>query len=139
VRPGRLLAPLGGLVLLISLFLPWYTRDADVAGALLTTNWTAWESVPATAAILFAVAAAAIGLPAARAAGVSLGGLRIDRVLFSLGVLALALLAWRLLDIPVGELDAEPGDRVDDGRGAGLFLGLLGAAAVAYGGRTSSE
>jgi hypothetical protein len=139
VRPGRLLAPLGGLALLISLFLPWYTRDADVAGALLTTSWTAWESVPATAAILFAVAAAAIGLTAVRAAGLSLGGLRTDRVLFALGLLALALLAWRLLDIPVGELDAEPGDRVDDGRGVGLFIALVSAAAVAYGGRISSE
>jgi hypothetical protein len=139
VRLGRLLAPLGGLALLISLFLPWYTRDADVAGALLTTSWTAWESVPATAAILFAVAAAAIGLPAARAAGASLGGLRIGRVLFALGLLALALLAWRLLDIPVGELDAEPGDRVDDGRGVGILLALVGAALVAYAGRTSSE
>ena len=139
MRPGRLLAPLGGLTLLISLFLPWYTRDADVAGALLTTSWTAWESVPVTAAILLAVAAAAIALPAARMAGVSLGGLRIDRVLFALGLLALALVAWRLLDIPVGELDAAPGDRVDDGRGVGLVLALLGGAAVAYGGRISSE
>jgi hypothetical protein len=139
VRAGRLLAPLGGIALLISLFLPWYTRDADVAGALLTSSWTAWESVPVTAAILLAVAAAAIALPAARATGVSLGGLRIDRVLFALGLLALALVAWRLLDIPVGELDAVPGDRVEDGRGAGLVVALLGAAAVAYGGRISSE
>jgi hypothetical protein len=139
VRADRLLAPLGGLVLLISLVLPWYKRDADVAGALLTTSWTAWESVPATAAVLLAIAAAGIGLPAVRAAGFSLGGLRIDRVLFALGVLALALVVWRALDIPVGELDAEPGDRVDDGRGVGLLLALLGSAAVAYGGRIASE
>jgi hypothetical protein len=129
------LAALGGLALLIALFLPWYTRDAEVAGALLGSSWSAWESVPATAAVLFAVAAAAIGLSAAQAIGLPIGGLRVDRVLSALGLLALALVAWRLLDVPIGELGTEPGDRADDGRGAGLVLALLGAAAVIHGGR----
>jgi hypothetical protein len=137
VRPGHLLAALGGLALLISLFLPWYTREADVAGALLTSSWSAWKSVPATAAILFGVAAAAIGLSAAQAVGVTLGRLRVDRVLFALGLLALALVLWRLADVPGGGLSTQPGDSADDGRGAGLVLALVSAAAVAAGGRIS--
>jgi hypothetical protein len=138
-RPGHLLAALGGLALLISLFLPWYTRDADVAGALLSSSWSAWQSVPVTAAILFGIAAAAIGLSAAQALGVSLGRLRVDRVVSALGLLALALVLWRLADVPGGGLSTLPGDSADDGRGSGLVLALVAAAAVAAGGRLSKS
>jgi hypothetical protein len=139
VAPRLLIAPLGGIVLLVSLFLPWYTRDAEVAGAPLTSTWSAWESVAVTAAVLFVVAAAAIGLSAARAAGFSLGGLRVGRLLFPLGLVALALIAWRLIDLPIDALSTEPGDSSDDGRGVGLLVALVGAAAIAYGGRIASE
>jgi hypothetical protein len=137
VRPGHLLAALGGLALLISLFLPWYTREVDIAGALLSSSWSGWASVPVTAAVLFGVAGAAIALPAAQAIGLPLRGLRVDRVLTALGLLALVLVSWRLAVIPGGGLDTVPGDRAADGRAIGLLLALLGAAAVALGGRIS--
>jgi hypothetical protein len=137
VRSGHLIAALGGLTLLISLFLPWYTREVDIAGALLSSSWSAWASVPVTAAILFGVAGAALALPAGRAIGLPLGGLRVDRVLVALGLLALMLVIWRIASIPGDGLDTVPGDRADDGRAIGLLLALLGAAAVLAGGRVS--
>jgi hypothetical protein len=117
------------------MLLPWYERDTEVAGVLFSESWNAWQSVPAMAIPLFAIAAAALGLPAARALGASLGGLRADRVLAALGLLAIAIVAFRLIDIPIAEIHTDPGDRAETGRGAGLLLALLGAAAIAYGGR----
>jgi hypothetical protein len=113
------------------MLLPWYHRDTEVGGVLFSESWNAWQSVPVTAVALFCVCAAAIGLPAARALGASLGGLRVDRVLGALGLLALALVALRLVDVPIAEIHAEPGDRADNGRGAGLLVALLGAGAIA--------
>jgi hypothetical protein len=123
------------VVLLISTLLPWYRRETDIAGALFSEGWNAWQSVPGTAVLLLGLAAAPLGVVAARALGARLGELRTDRVATALGLLALALVALRAVDIPIAEIDTQPGDRSETGRGAGLPLALLGAAAIAYGGR----
>jgi len=133
LRAGELIAAAGGVALLISLLLPWYARDTEVAGVLFSERWNAWQSVPGTAIVLLGVALAAIGLPPLRARAAR--GLRTDRLLTSLGVLALALVAIRLIDVPIAEIETDPGDRADTGRGAGLLLALVASAAIAYGGR----
>jgi hypothetical protein len=133
LRAGELIAGAGGAVLAISTLLPWYTRDTEVAGVLFVESWNAWQSVAATAILLLGVAIAAIALPLTRAFAAP--ALRTDRLLPALGVLAVALIAFRLIDVPIAEIQTEPGDRADSGRGLGLPLALLAAAAIAYGGR----
>lgn len=133
LRLGELIAAGGGAALLISLLLPWYARDTEVAGVLFIERWTAWQIVPGTAIALLGVALAAIALPALRAFAAP--RLRTDRLLTVLGLLALALVAIRLIDIPVADIQTDPGDRADTGRGAGLLLAVVAAAAIAYGGR----
>jgi hypothetical protein len=139
LRAGELIAAAGGALLVVSMLLPWYARDTEVAGVLFSESWNAWQSVPAMAIPLFVVATAAIGLPGARALGASLGGLRVDRALVALGLLAVAIVAFRLIDIPIAAAETEPGDRADTSRGIGLLLALLGAAAIACGGRVRSS
>jgi hypothetical protein len=133
LRLGELIAAGGGAALLISLLLPWYTRDTEVAGVLFSERWTAWQSVPGTAIVLVGVGLAAIALPALRAFAAP--RLRTDRLLTALGLLALALVAVRLVDIPLADIQTDPGDRADTGRGTGLLLGVVAGAAIAYGGR----
>ena len=44
----------------MALFLPWYRRDTDIAGAVITQTWTAWQALPVITTVLFLVAVAAV-------------------------------------------------------------------------------
>jgi hypothetical protein len=134
-RPGvgELIAASGGVALLVALFLPWYTRDTDIAGAVINQTWTAWQALPVISVLLFAVAVVAIAVPAAP------GGFRSDRALVILGTLGLALVLFRAVDMPLPQIDLVQGDHADTSRGAGLFLALLATAGIAYGGRREAR
>jgi hypothetical protein len=133
-RPGELIAGAAGLLLLVALLLPWYARDTDIAGAVISESWSAWQTLPVAAALLFGVAVVAIAVPAARALGAAPAAFRGDRLLVALGVLGLALVLFRVIDMPIPELDLVPGDRAESSRSSGLMLALLATAGIAYGG-----
>ncbi len=116
-RLGRLLAGIGGLLLLASLFLPWAN---DPNGA--TRN--GWE-LSATSDVLFVIAGV-LGLVAAITGGrfgffrpdVSLNGLA-----DILGLVAAIVLGWLIVfDFPS-----------DAGRAVGVYLALIGGIVVACG------
>jgi hypothetical protein len=52
-------------------------------------------------------------------------------ILLGLGALAVLLVLYRIIDIPV---EGDIPDEVDLSRKIGVFVALIGAAAVAYGG-----
>ena len=117
MRLGELVEAIGGLAVLIVSFLPWYS-----AGGQNATAWQAFSVVD-----LFIAAAAAAGL--------SVGVCVLFRISVSypvagstvaalFGVIALALIIWRLLDPPGSGLDRE----------VGAWLGLFAAGGVAVGG-----
>jgi hypothetical protein len=134
-RAGELIAGAAGLLLLAALLLPWYGRDTDIAGAVvIAESWSAWQTLPVAAALLFCVAVVAIAVPAARALGAAPAGFRGDRLLVALGALGLALVLFRLIDLPIPERDLVAGDRAESSRGPGLLLALLATAGIAYGG-----
>ena len=133
-RAGELIAGAAGLLLLVALLLPWYARETDIAGAVISETWTAWQTLPVVAALLFGVAAVAIAVPAVRALGAAPAAFRGDRLLVALGALGLALVLFRVIDMPIPELDLVPGDRAESSRGPGLLLALLATAGIAYGG-----
>jgi hypothetical protein len=118
------------------MLLPWYTRETEVAGTLFSESWNAWQSLSLIAVALFAIAVTAIAVPLARAARPDGRG---ARLLWRLGLLAAALVAFRLIDIPIATADTDAGDRSEAGRGAGLLLALLASAAIAFGGRLGRE
>jgi hypothetical protein len=119
------------VLLVIALLLPWYERDTDIAGAVINESWTAWKTLPVIAVVLFLIAVAAIAAPAARRLRPSF---RADRLLVILGVLGALLVVFRMIDMPLPDIDLQGGDRTDSSRGAGVFLALLATAAIAYGG-----
>jgi hypothetical protein len=128
-----LIAPAGGVLLLVSLFLPWYSRDTDIAGAVINQTWTAWQAMPVIATLLFLVAVVAIVAPPVP------GAFRGDRLATLLGILGLLLVLFRAIDMPLPDVDLVQGDRADSSRGLGLFLALLATAGIAFGGRLATR
>jgi hypothetical protein len=133
-RPGELIAAACGVLLLVALLLPWYGRDTDIAGAVISETWTAWKTLPVVAVALFLVAVIAIAVPAARVLGSAPASFRGDRVLVILGVVGVALVLFRLIDMPIPDIELQGGDHTDSSRGPGLFLALLATAGIAFGG-----
>jgi hypothetical protein len=121
------------VLLLVALFLPWYSRDTDIAGAVINQTWTAWQAMPVIATVLFAVGVAAIVAPSVR------GAFRGDRLATVLGILGLLLVLFRAIDMPLPDVDLVQGDRADSSRDIGLFLALFATAGIAYGGRLASR
>jgi peptidoglycan/LPS O-acetylase OafA/YrhL len=132
-RTGRLIGAVGGALLLVALFLPWYSRDTDIAGAVITQTWTAWQALPVIATALFLIAVAAVALPAAPPR------FRSDRALVILGVASFLLVLFRGIDLPLPDIDLVEGDHADTSRRIGLFLALLATAAIAVGGRRDAR
>jgi hypothetical protein len=134
---GDIVAGVGGIVLLISLFLPWYGVSVDIAGVSASESGSGWEALGFIDILLFLIAVAAIAIVAARAAGALPADLPAPVILLALGGLAVLLVLFRIIDIPVS---GEVPDEVDLSRKLGIFIALIGSAAVAYGGwRTNTE
>jgi hypothetical protein len=113
---GRLLAGFGGTLLVVSLFMPW----SDTAGV----THDGWQTLSAWDVFLMVTGACGV---AAAVTGGRFGFFRPDLSLNGMtdifGVIAGILIAWLILfDFPSGA-----------GREAGLYLALVGAAAVATG------
>ena len=135
---GDIIAGVGGIVLLIALFLPWYGVSADIPGVgSLSESASGWEVLSLIDILLFLIAVAAIAIVAARAAGALPADIPAPVILLALGALAVLLVIFRIIDIPT---DGDVPDQIDLSRKVGIFLALIGAAAVAYGGwRTNTE
>jgi hypothetical protein len=123
---GDIVAGVGGIVLLISLFLPWY--GASAGGVSVTGS--GWEVLGFIDILLFLIALVAIAVVAARATDRLPAEVPASVVLLGLGALAVLLVLFRIVDIPGGDVP----DSVDLSRKIGIFIALIAAAAVAYGG-----
>jgi hypothetical protein len=133
---GDMIAGVGAVVLLISLFLPWYGVSLDIGNVSVSESASGWESLDFIDILLFLISIAAIGVVAARAAGQLPAEVPGAVVLLGLGGLAVLLVLYRIIDIPADDVP----DEVDLSRKIGVFIALIGAAAVAYGGwRTNTE
>jgi hypothetical protein len=132
---GDITAGVGGVVLLISLWLDWYGVSVDVAGFSASSSGSGWEVLSQIDIILFLVAMAAILLVAVKAFGQLPPDLAIPVVLLALGSLAVLLVLFRLIDTPA---PSDLPDEVDVSREIGIFIALIGAAGIAYGGWRSN-
>ena len=106
---GEQIAAVGGVALLISLFLAWF---GDASG---------WESN--NTFDIYLLITAAVAIAAAVGIGLPLAGVTMDGAAALLGGVATALLLWLIIfDWPEG---------VD--RGIGVFIALIASAAIFYG------
>ena len=112
---GGRIAAVGGLALFISLFLPWF---GDVSG---------WEGQSSTDVYMLITAAVAVA--AAVGVGIALPGVSLNGAAALLGGVATILLLWLIIfDFPEGA-----------DRGIGIFIALVAAAAIAYGGHEAAD
>ena len=114
---GQMIAGGAGVLLFIFLFLPWF---GDVSG---------WEGQSSTDIYMLITAMVAVGAALTAGQGLSLPGVTMNGATSLLGGVATALLVWLIVfDFPEGA-----------SRGIGIFLSLLAAAAIAYGGYTAAR
>jgi hypothetical protein len=118
LRLGELVGALGGVGLLVSSFLPWYSVGGQDA--------TAWQAFSVTDIVMAAAAVMGLSVAACVLAHISVSyPVAGSAVATGVGALALILIAIRLAD-PPGEGDV--------GVEFGAWLGLVSAIAVTVGG-----
>lgn len=134
---GEMIAGIAGLVLLIDLWFKWYGVSVSGGGGLLKgfsvgVSANAWQVFSLIDIILFLVALIAISAAVLTALD------RMPEMPFPVatlvtiaGGLALLLILFRIIDTPV---DTHGVNGVDVSRKFGVWLGLLSAAAITYGG-----
>ncbi len=134
---GDQIAAVSGIVLVVALFLPWYGVEVDLGGiATGSASATAWEALDFIDILLFLIALVAIGVPVAKATGNLPDDVPGPMVVLAAGGLAVLLVVFRLIDLPTGGVDVEG---IDVTRKFGIFLGLIAAAGVTYGGWRANE
>jgi hypothetical protein len=128
-------------VLLVVMFLPWFSENAPVeipgVGTIDVTQEThnAWQSLGLIDLLLLLVVLLALGVALAHAAGVAPSDPVLPLSLFvtAAGLFAVILILYRLADPPAPTIELTVGE-ADVGRQIGLLLGLLAAAGISFGG-----
>jgi hypothetical protein len=128
---GDVIAGVGAVVLVVALFLPWYGVSVELAGFSKSDTGTGREVLSSIDMVLFLISAAAIAIVAARAVGALPDARAVRVTVLALGALAVLLVLYRIVDIPTS---GDVPEDVELSRKVGIFIALLGAAAVAYGG-----
>ena len=130
LRTGEKIAGVSGVALLIIMFLSWWGAPggaaelADLAGVDVDTSANAWQAADILDLLwaLAAIAGIALSVMALQSAQVNMP-VAMSAITAGLGGLATLTILYRLIDTP---FDAE--------RKYGVFLGLVAAAGIAYGG-----
>lgn len=120
---GDWIAAIGGVVMLVALFLPWYS-----AGGQSVTAWEAMaldDVILAITALLAITAAIIVGIPRLMSVSVATTSLAILPA-----VVGLVLTIYRLVS---------PAPEIDVSLDVGAWLGLAAAAAIAYGAWTGAN
>jgi hypothetical protein len=131
LRRGEQIAGIAGIALVIIMFLKWWSvpglsgQAAAVADQFgVDTGLNAWQPADFMDIIWFITALSAIGLGALAASQTRFDlPVALSAVVTGLGGLSTLLILYRLIDPPYN-LD----------RSYGVFLGLIAAAAITYGG-----
>jgi hypothetical protein len=118
LRLGELVGAVGGVGLLVSSFLPWYSF-----GDLF--DLTAWQAFSVTDIFLAVTAVVGMSVAICVLAHISVSYPVAGSAVATLfGAIAVVLIVYRLIN--------PPGDHL--GREIGAWLGLIAAAAITYGG-----
>lgn len=135
---GEMVAGASGLALFVFMFFPWYgiKTKFEGLGDIEAVNGNAWEFFSFIDILLFLVVVVAVGMAVARAAGAMPANLPAPpgTIVAAAGALAVLLILFRLVSVPD---PAITGDAVDLSRKIGIFLGLIAAAGIAFGGYTA--
>jgi len=136
---GEIIAGIGGLALFVFMFLPWYGVDSIGGFGVSGADVNAWEAFSFVDILLFLVAVVVVGLVIVQMAE-STPDMPAPpaQIITIAGVVALVLILFRLIFTPGFDANGLDID-VDLGRKIGIFLGLIAAAGIAYGGWRATQ
>ena len=137
LRAGEWLAAVAGLALIASLFLPWYEGSFGGVGAQYSggdPEFTGWEALTVLDVVFVAGGLAGVAILVVTATQrtpalpVALGAIAV-----LVGLIVVALVLYRVLDVP-GLETGGPAEAYPDGdRRVGLWTGLLAALGLTAG------
>ncbi len=134
---GEKIAGISGLALILIMFIfNWFSIDT---GGLGDGGANAWDSMELIRFIILLAALAGIGLAVAAATQSDVNlPVAASAITAGLGILAVVLIAYRIIDPPEPDLGGL-GIDLEINRSIGVFLGLIAAGGVAFGGWRAME
>jgi hypothetical protein len=131
---GEKIAGVSGIALILIMFIfKWFGLKAGVAGFSVEGSRNAWGSYGFIDIVLFITVVAAVGLALISASETEVGlPVAASAVVAGLGILSVVLIIISIISPP----DFGAGDisGIDQTRKIGVWLGLIAAIGVAYGG-----
>jgi hypothetical protein len=134
---GEKIAGVSAVLLFIFMFFAWFGVEVSGGSGLLTASasesGSAWDALEYIPIVLVIAIVAAIGVAAVRLTDAAFEPpISMNAVVSILGGLSVLLILFRIVDPPgVGSV---PGLSIDVSPEIGIFLGLLAAIGIAYGG-----
>ena len=140
LRTGEKIAGAAGIALLLIMFIfGWFSYGEGAFSA----SGNAWETMELIRFIILLAALAGIALAVVSASNTQVNmPVALSAITAGLGILAVLLIIFRIISPPdfgIGDIADATGQDFDVGRDIGVFLGLIAAAAVAYGGWKAME
>lgn len=134
---GEMVAAVSALVLLVVMFIfTWFSVDigSGALGFSVDTGVNAWQAFGFIDIVLFVTVLIAIGgaLIAANAQDLNTP-VAVSAVTCVFGILSVLLILYRIIDTPGGG-DVPSSVDIGVNRDIGVFLGLIAAGGIAYGG-----
>jgi len=134
---GEKIAGVSAILLFIFMFFDWFSVDVSVSGGSLaltaSEGGSAWDALDVIPIFLMIAIIAAVGVAVVRLTdAVFEPSISVNAVVAALGGLAVLLILYRIISPP--DAGSAPGVSVDVSPAIGIFLGLIAAAGIAYGG-----
>jgi hypothetical protein len=134
LRTGEKIAGVSGVLLILIMFIfDWFSADVGLG---VEVGGNAWDTMEVIRWLLLLTAIAAIALAVVSATQSQVNmPVALSALTAGLGALSVLFVIIRIISPP----DGGAGDLIDVGRSIGVFLGLIAAAGVAYGGWTAMQ
>jgi len=134
---GEKIAGVSAILLFIFMFVDWFTGELTVSGGALvgsaSGSGNAWDTLEVIPIFLMLAIVAAVAVAVVRLTDALFEpSVPMNAVVTVLGALAVILILYRIVDPPGGGSLA--GVSMDVSPAVGIFLGLIAAAGIAYGG-----
>jgi len=134
---GEQISAVSAILLFIFMFFDWFGAEVSgvpgFSGTVDGAGGSAWDALDVIPIFLMLAIVVAIGVAVIRLTDADLEPpISLNAIVAALGVLAVLLILYRIIDPPGG--GSFGGVSVDITLKFGIFLGLIAAAGIAYGG-----
>jgi hypothetical protein len=127
---GEKIAGVSAILLFVFMFFDWFTVSASNGFVSVSVGGSAWDALDWIPIFLMIAIIAAVGVAVVRLSdAVFEPSVSINAVVAVLGIVSVLLILYRIVSPPSSGVD---GINVDPA--VGIFLGLIAAAGIAYGG-----